>query len=243
MLEVVLCDDDESVIAYCSTFLEKTAQKHGLSMRLRSFHSAVTCLFELDSAVCDVDIFFLDVQMPAMSGLDLAKKLRELGSGAQIVFLSNEPGFVFESFEVQPLYYLVKGKSDSQKFEQVFLRAAQLAKKHKTQTVLFERGSERCSIALDEIVYFEVIKRVVTVHYGKDQTFSFYAKLEDLAASYAGKGFIRIHRAFLVNAAHIRRLAPETIELVGGHSLPLGRTYAKHVRESLSSFLSSGEII
>lgn len=218
--------------------VEALGVRHGIALSARCYPSAEALLFAMEDAPLDVDILYLDVQMKALGGIDAAKKLRAAGCLAQIIFLTNSRESVFDSFDAQPLQYFVKDAFSDEKFEEVFLRAAALCARREAEQLICERGALRQAIPLREIAYFEVIKRIVTVHYSGG-TFDFYSSIDELEERLSAKGFVRAHRAFLVNVARIRRLTPESLLLTDGGEVPLGRTHAKRVRDGLSRFLSS----
>ena len=133
----------------------------------------------------------------------------------------------------------LKGEYALEKFERVFLRGVELSQKRAVQVFHCERGSERRSFSLRDITYFEVTKRIVTLHYSKG-IFEFYSSMEEVEAKLANKGFVRTHRSYLVNVGHIRRLGQEHLELTNGEQVPLGRTYVRQVKERLSHYLTGG---
>jgi len=132
-----------------------------------------------------------------------------------------------------------QGGFTCEKFEQTFLKAVRLARRNTGELFRCERGAECRAIPLRDIVYFEVSKRIVTVHYDSG-AFAFYSSMDELETRLLDKGFVRTHRAFLVSLARIRRMGQETLLLTSGEEVPLGRTHAKKVREVLSRFLSDG---
>ena len=239
MLRIVLCDDDPQVLSQYAAQIEKIAETHRLQVHVTCYSSAEKMFFGLDQLLNQVDIFYLDVQMPGISGIEAAKKLRSRGCRAQIIFLTQVREYVFESFDAMPLQYLIKSSCTDEKFEQVFLHAAELAGQNTGELFNCERGSECLAIPVRDIAYFEIAKRIITVHY-EGGTFEFYSSMEDLEARLLSKGFVRVHRAFLVNLARIRRMGQESIGLTGGYEVPLGRTYAKRVRELFSHYLAAG---
>lgn len=239
LLQVVLCDDDSQILDCFGEQIKQLARKHKQELKLSCYTSAQAMLFAAEDLLKDADIFYLDVQMKPIGGIDAARQLRALGySAAQLIFLTNAPEYVFDSFDVSPLQYLVKGSFTPEKFEQVFLRAMQLCQHKSSEQLLCERGSDRRAIPLHEISYFEVRKRIVTVYYDGGE-FAFYSSIDELEQRLQGKGFVRPHRSFLVCVARIRRLGQDTLELTGGTQIPLGRTHAKNVKERLSSYLAN----
>lgn len=241
MLHVVLCDDDSEILDNYKSMLNELAKKHELELATRCFSSAEAMLFALEDN-WHTDIIYLDVQMYAINGVEAAKRLRAMGNHAQIIFLTNSREYVFESFDAAPLQYLIKGGFSDEKFEQVFLKAVQLSSQNTGELFECVRGSERLAIPIRQIAYFEVTKRIITVHYDNGE-YEFYSSMDELENRLLKKGFVRSHRAFLVNVSHIRRLGQEELELTGGERVPLGRTHVKQVKQELSRFLSSGGMI
>lgn len=241
MLQVKLCDDDEEILAGYARLIEGIAEKNGLEVQLRQFTNAQALLFAMEDAIAETDIVYLDVQMPGVNGVEAAKQLRALGCGAQIIFLTNSREYVFDSFDAAPLQYLLKDDVPFAKFEEVFLRAASLSQKREAELFHCERGAQSRAIPIPDITYFEVAKRIVTVHYDGG-VFEFYSSMDELEKVLLQKGFVRTHRAFLVNVSRIRRLEQETVGLTSGEEVPLGRTHVKQVKEMLSQFLSGGGV-
>lgn len=239
MLDIVLCDDDPAVLAQCRERLDLLAKKHDIALQLRGFASAEQLLFALEESPLQPDILYLDVQMGGQTGIEAAKRLRAAGCRAQIIFLTNAREYVFESFDAAPLQYLLKGELTDAKFAEVFLRAAKLAAQTPDELFEWMHGAQRQTLPLREIVYFEVRKRIITLHVAADAQ-DFYSSMEELEERLTPRGFVRTHRAYLVNVAHIRRLGQEELLLSTGETLPLGRTYSKGVRETLSRFLAAG---
>lgn len=240
MLNAILCDDDSEILEIYQTMLKQIAKKHQLDLSVRCFGSAQAMLFALEDSG-QADMIYLDVQMDGMNGIEAAKKLRAMGSQAQIIFLTNSKEYVFESFDAAPLQYLLKGKFPIKKFEEVFLKAAQLSKQNEGELFECVRGADRVTIPVRRISYFEVAKRIITVHYGT-KSYDFYSSMDELENRLLQKGFVRTHRSFLVNLAHIRRLGQDELELTGGEHIPLGRTHVKKVKQVFSKFLSNGVI-
>ena len=240
MLQVAICDDDRSALERYAAQLERLAAQEQLGMRLTTFPSGEALLFALEDLDWRLDVLYLDVQMPGLSGIETARRLRAMGCEAQILFLTNSREEVFESFDVRPLQYRLKGELSMEKFRTSFARAVQLCGRQRETLFVCERGAERRAIPFQEISYFEVTKRIVTVHY-TGGSFAFYSSMGELEKRLPPGAFVRTHRAFFVSLAKIRRLDQESLGLTSGESLPLGRTYVKQVREQLSRYLSGGE--
>lgn len=185
-----------------------------------------------------VDVLFLDVDMPGLSGLELR---RQLGKNQVCIFITSYADHALEGFELAALDYLVK-PVDQQRFAdsmerlQEYLNAGRLASLYSLQTgqktISLKDGHEQIQIRMDEIIYLEALKdytRVVTA--GKK--FCVLHLLGSLLEDPAFAGFIRIHRSYAVPIQRISALTPREVKL-DSVTLPLGRTFKAAVAQALN---------
>jgi DNA-binding LytR/AlgR family response regulator len=121
-MRIAICDDEEKV-------REILLRKVGAAFPedpIDTFSSGE----ELLKASEVPDILLLDIKMPGISGMEVAKALRERADKTVIIFITGEEQYVFDSFEVQAFHYLVKPFSD-QKLEEVLNKAKELITKEK----------------------------------------------------------------------------------------------------------------
>lgn len=235
MLHVYLCDDNPVILeAYAST-LRSIASAYNFEINIMSFQSGAQLLFYYEEAADQPDIIFLDIIMKGENGLDTAKKLREMNCFSELIFLTGNPEYVFDSFEVSPSNYIVKNQISDKKFEEIFLKAASIANKKTKSLFHCENGSVRKSIFISSISHFEINNRIVTVHYDKT-TFEFYSTLDEIEKKLNQPSFLRVHRSFLVNMHYIEDMKRNEIELKNGIMVPVGVTYAKKVKENLNHY-------
>ena len=95
-------------------------------------------------------------------------------------------------------------------------------------------AGETRSIPLNNIHYFEVVQRIITVHYG-GETFEFYSTMGKLENLLTKKGFARIHRAYIAALRHIASMKNNEVVMRDGTRLPVGRTYSKSLRKKMRS--------
>jgi DNA-binding LytR/AlgR family response regulator len=218
------------------------AATHQFELSLHAFSSGEALLFHLEESPNQADIIYLDILMEAINGIETARQLRKLGCQAEIIFLTSSGDFVFESFDIAPVHYLRKELTSRSQFEQVFLRAVSLVKKKETELFFFSSSAAKQCIPLHEISYFEVWKRVLMIHGPKDGVVEFYGRMEHVEEELADKGFLRIHRSYLVNMTYIRSFMSQRVELKTGASLPVGVTYAPSVKKAFSHYLTRSHI-
>lgn len=173
------------------------------------------------------DVLFLDIMMPEIDGISLARELRELDDDMLIVFITSKIEFMQTGYEVKAFRYLLKDQIDTglpkiwKDIEKELLDRADTY-----FTYEFERKTYRYPCR--DILYLESNLRRIILHTNRD-TATLYGKLDDLAIKYPM--FVRIHKSFLVNRRHIRSISAGMVVLSNGDVLPISRKYADSLEE------------
>lgn len=173
------------------------------------------------------DVLFLDIMMPEIDGISLARELRELDEDMLIVFITSKIEFMQTGYEVKAFRYLLKDQIDTglpkiwKDIEKELLDRADTY-----FTYEFERKTYRYPCR--DILYLESNLRRIILHTSRD-TAALYGKLDDLAIKYPM--FVRVHKSFLVNRRHIRSISAGMVVLSNGDVLPISRKYADSLEE------------
>jgi DNA-binding LytR/AlgR family response regulator len=142
---------------------------------------------------------------------------------------------MLDGYDVEAMYYIVKGQTDEEKLEEIFEKAVRHGKDRDVELLSLSCAGDHRNVPVRDILYFEVKQRIVTVHYFKDQQeaqFEFYSTLSKLDELLYGKGFLRIHASYLVATKFIYKRTQREIELVNGDRLPVGRSYQTKVEQA-----------
>lgn len=187
-----------------------------------------------------VDLLFLDIQMPQMTGLEL---LRSLPQKPKVIITSAFREYAVEGFELDVIDYVVKPVSPERLFKVIskFYQRSNLpvinlptqAPQPIEEPHLFVKEDRKLvKVFLNDILYLESLRdyvRIKTPHKQviTKQTISYYEeRLMD-------EQFIRIHRSFIVASPKVECITENNIGLLGGHSLPIGKSYKQLVFEKL----------
>lgn len=239
MITVILCDDNEILLTRYQTKLSNLAKAYQEEVRFLIFTSGESLLFQLSEHPNEADIIFLDILMNRLNGIETAKKLRSMGCISEIIFLTSSEEFVFDSFDVSPLHYILKGSpTEDQKLDEIFAVAIALTKEKETDVFLLESSGQKKKIPLHKISYFEIRGRIMTIHFGTE-SLDFYAGMDAVAESLQKKRFVRCHKSYLVNLKYIDTIQKNGIVLVNGVEIPLGSSYARDVKLAFSKNLSA----
>lgn len=236
-MEILICDSDPNSVEHCKKQIAFFAKKNDIIANIQTTHSGSSVLLFQDTKYAKLDLIYLDQYLPGMSGIETAFQLRKNGLMADIVFYTENDLHAVDGYDVEALHYLVKDQATSDKFEEVFLKAARRADARSTDVLALSCAGEHRNILLKNIYYFDVDKRILTVHYKKEsqmETFSFYSSLSKIEEALFGKGFLRIHSSFLVSEQYIFKCMAHDVELFSGERLPIGKSYRTNIKDFLS---------
>lgn len=231
-MHILICDDDKQYAMRCRERLMLLAEKHKMIVRIDIVDSGENLLFFKDTKFASADLIYLDWHMQKQTGMEVARELRKKGLMADIVFYTIDDSHAIDGYDVEALHYIVKERTTDEKFEEIFLKAAERSRQRHEEVLLLSCGGEHRNIALKNVLYFEVKNRIVTVHYLEDEeilTFEFYSTLSKIEESLHGEGFLRIHGSYLVAERYIQKKNTQQVVMSSGEILPVGKTYRKNL--------------
>ncbi|OLR56111.1 hypothetical protein BHK98_08560 [Hornefia porci] len=231
-MRIAICDDEVTAIEAYTRDLQQVCRDNDIEADFTKYKSGDQLLFFTEDVVRDTDILFLDVGMPGTNGIETARKLRENGYEGEIIFLTSSREAVFYAFDVRATNYLVKEMASEKRLREVFLRAVESAREKRSEYLLLTGIGEYRNIRIDEIRYFEVSQKIVTVYY-RDTNFEFVSTIGKLENLLFSRGFVRISRSCIVAARYVESFAYEKVTMTTGESLPVGRKYYKELKKTM----------
>ena len=214
---IAICDDVEIDRENLGGLVLRWAEASGNRVRVDGFPSAESFLFAYAEKK-DYDILLLDIEMGAMDGVTMAKRLRRENDTVQIVFITGYSDYIAEGYDVAALHYLMKPVGEEKLFSVLDRAAERLAKNERVLNL--ELGGEMARVPVYQIRYAEVLGNYVTVHAQTDYTVKMtLGRLEEQL----DERFYRVGRSALVNLTQISRVTRSQIVLAGGDTVPLPR--------------------
>lgn len=223
-MNIFICDSCVEQATICANKLLQLARKADIPLMTKVFLSGDALLFEAEPLLAQIDLIYLAVMIADGNGLQIADKLREMGYWGDIVFYTMDPSRAIEGYDVSALHYLIKDSTSDAKFEEVFHRALRRKERREQEMLILTCAGDSRYIPLQDIYYFEVNLRIITVHYRQD-SFEFYSTMAQMEEQLYDKGFVRIHKSFLVNIRWIRSVNNNQVVLDTGDVLPVGKKY------------------
>ena len=228
-MRVFICIPDAEEQSFCRKRIYLLSKMDNIELTIHEVNAAEICERHFDFIdFDDSDLIYIGVDSN-FNGISIAKSIRKAGINAVIVFFTRYKEAVFDAFDVEALHYLVDGKTSVAKFDEVFRKAVSRAESRVQASIVLNCAGEQRKIIISQIYYFEVFNRIVTVHY-RDGSFEFYSTLSRLEDSLARRGFVRVHRAYLVSERYIASIKQKEITLLNGTTIPIGGKYLNNIQ-------------
>jgi len=180
----------------------------------------------------EVDVMFLDIRMPEVSGIDF---LRSLKKPPLVVFTTAFSEYAVEAFQLHAVDYLLKPITVERFGESIARIEAMLdvkAEGPRSADHFFVRQDSRMvKLMFDDILYIEALKDFSKIHL-RTKKMLLSAHLKLLEAQLPSTRFLRVHRSYIVSLAAITAVQGATVE-IGTVSIPVGTTYRDQLMNAL----------
>lgn len=235
-MKIAICDDEMYFIDALCHLLEQWAKERGIQLILYRFTNGDD-LIAAHQSKC-MDLIFLDIIMPLLSGMDAARELRNTNQNVPIVFLTSSREFAVDSYEVKALNYLIKPVDQTKLFLTLddFLKTFSLPKAFFTA----KTADGFCRIEIAEVDYLEAQNKQVLVHLSDDRTITIRELFSKCAEVFSPEnGFCCCHRSYIVNLSNVEQFSKTEVTTIYNAVIPISRnnytafkeTYFNHMFE------------
>jgi len=182
------------------------------------------------------DLIFCDIQMPAMTGINLVKSLQQ---NTMVIFTTAFSEYAAVSYELNAIDYLLK-PINQKRFTQAINKAQEyfdhISKKDQTATKsIFVRADfSLVKIPLADILYIEGLADYLKIHIKDRKTIMARMPMKDMMEKLPSADFVRVHRSFILPFSKIEAVRGTTI-FIGNNEFPIGRTYTDEFFSRYSS--------
>ncbi|MBO3116053.1 response regulator [Winogradskyella sp. DF17] len=209
--------------------LKQYIQDVGYLTLVGTYSNAIEAMSEIDRL--EVQLIFLDIHLPKISGLDF---LKTLNNSPQIILTTAFSEYALESYEFNVVDYLLKPFS----FQRFLKALSKLKTFHTiekkdlvvkedvsvTKDIFFKSGYDYIRLILDEVNFIKSDLEYTEIHV-KDKKYISTESLAHWAKELQAMGFIRVHKSYLINTSKILKLSGSMIYLDSGDIIPLGRAF------------------
>lgn len=233
-MRFTVCDDEEKFRVQARDMIDKLAGSLDVIVDVYEDGRALLDAFDKNP----YDVLFLDIEMPAMDGITLARKLRERSDNIYIVFLTGHVEYALEGYEVNALRYLTKPVQED-KLREV-IRFVMDKNTSKRQVMIKEDGEEML-LNVADIIYLEAQNQYVMIYTTEGEHLIRY-NISDFEEKLKNDGFFRCHRGYLISLAKVKKLVKSDVLMEGpdgDRSIPVSRSNVKPLKEALYSYVEN----
>lgn len=230
MIRCLIVDDEPIAIRVLETHLAK----------MPDVEIAATCTNAFDALRTirsgAVDLVFLDIEMPELTGIDLVEALER---PPRFVFTTAHRDYALQGFELDAVDYLLKPIGFPrllralEKYRRLRQASASEGKETDAPVLNIRVNRRTVRVALSEIRYIESLSDYVKIHTA-ETTHTSKERISDLDEQLTPHGFLRIHRSFLIAVRHVDAFTSKEVQ-IAGQVLPVSRTYREQVLARLRS--------
>jgi len=226
----IAVDDEPLALELMETYI---SQVPGLELK-ETFTDAISAWGYLQRN--PIDLIFLDIQMPDITGIQLARSLNR--RQPMVIFTTAYSKYAVDGFNVDAVDYLLKPFEFSR-----FLEAIKKAKEYKDlhdaganatedPAIFVKSDYQNLRISTKDILYIEGFDDYIRIHLDNGKSIFTLMSLKSILEKLPENEFIRIHRSYIVSIRKIQRIYNQMV-LLGEKELPIGKSYVDTVKSLL----------
>jgi DNA-binding LytR/AlgR family response regulator len=222
-MNCIIVDDDKLSCKIVEGYVNKTS-----ALTLIGIYSDSVEARNILTKRHDIDLIFLDIEMPEMNGFDF---INSLEYPPNIVIISAAEEYALKAFDFNVVDYLLKPITYGRFCKAIDKTVRYFARKEVSNTgdeeIFIKKGSSLVKLKLRDIIYIEALENYVTLNTNDDK-FTIHFTMKAIENQLPSGVFIRVHRSFIINKNQIQTIKENTLDLkIGGTliSIPVGKSF------------------
>lgn len=230
---IAVVDDQSDVLDNICQYIAKFYYKRGIPSQIDPFEKSELLLYEIDENML-YDIYFLDIEMPEINGLELARHIRSVDNDGYIVFITSHMKFVLNGYD----YYAYQFISKDNIYKKLESTLDSIQKRLEIDTEKYYQicTNYRYEKILYKDLYYIYKEEKNSVFVTKSGNIIIRETLKNIYKSLDSKEFIFVDRGYIVNIVHIMRLSQNLIFLRNNQRLKVSRTYSDKVKDCIHEY-------
>ena len=232
-IKIAVVEDSADDLSNCLSLLNRYSKEKNISFDIQTFASGDAFLMRFKS---QYDFIILDINLSAMNGIDVARKIREKDEEVIIMFATNLAKYATNGYEVDAIDYVLKPLSYASFYLRLERVMKKLGKKNDNFIVVPNEGGFN-KIETNNILYVEVISHDIIFHLKDNQEITTTGTLKKFEEQLRKQWFIRCNSCYLVNAHNIKRVEKLDIQLANDEIIAISHPKKKGFMESFKKYI------
>ncbi len=241
MIRIAICDDDEKELSRTKVMSSVYAVRNPeLEIQLYPFQNPVELLKSIRDQQEVYDILLLDIYMPELTGVELARAVRDIDEDCQLIFLTTSVNHAIEAFSLHAAHYLLKPYTAGQ-LEDALAKAIALVQKNKQRNIILKTSSGLRKIDITNIMYTETDKHIQNIYLAENERLQVRISSGDLYAMLsADSRFFKCGSTYIINLARITEITTRLILFDNGSTIPVQRRQYRELLERYTAYSLEG---
>lgn len=240
MIPCLICDDDLTVSNEVNLLINEYNRMNSVSIKCDIFSDPLKAKAAILNGT-SYQLYILDIVMPELTGIELAKEIRKRDSDSIIFFLTSSNEFHSDAFAVEALQYLTKPVSKHDLFR-ILDRSNKLIQKQVSKRLPIQAKGGIYSFPVHEIIYVESHRHVLTFTIKDGQkidSLSGSISLEKVMETLDSPIFYSPYKGYIINFNHVSCLEPSCFIMIDHASIPISKKQYSKVRKDYSEYILS----
>ena len=236
MIKIALCDDETIAIRWLQDAITAAFRDYSKSIQITTFTKGL----ELRSAVLKgslFDVIFLDINMPDINGIFLARHLKDISSNSLVIFVSSQENEVYHSFSASPFRFLPKSRIETDLSSIVHDILLELQKRNSSETITIKYRQAFINLNPYKTLYVESFGKNQIIH-TTSKTIEVNYRLKELQNLLEPFGFLKPHNSFLVNYRFITVIRQTDLLLDNEEIIPISRHRLNDIKQKYLALIS-----
>lgn len=232
---IAVCDDEEIFVENLYTLVTAGANESKIEVVVDKYQDVELLMEQIISGAKPYDLLFLDIDMPKMSGLDAAVKLKENGYDGIFCFVTSLTQHALEAYGLEAIGYLVKPAQYvdvKRKLEKAMIQIRYMrnVKEAEKRYIHITYSNEKIIVDTENVLYVEKRRNQCVIHL-EDRELICYEPLKQIYERLNREKFCYAHQGYVVNFDKIKDVHSNFIALGAGREIPVSRKYQPGLRE------------
>ena len=217
-MNIAIVDDDRTELDYITSCLTRFAEETNEKFDITSFANGVVFLEKFSS---QYDLILMDIDMPELSGIDTAKRLRAIDSDVVLMFVTNMPQYALAGYEVDAIDYLIKPLVYAD-FALKLKKAMRFVSQNiNDKTIVLHTAEGIVTVPISEILYVES-ELHYCIYHTIDSTYRVRESMTATEEKLSNFYFARCNSSYLVGLKHVKAIVKDDV-VVGADKLKISR--------------------
>ena len=238
MINVAIVEDSDSDSILIENYIQRYSQQKKVEFNIKRFDEAISFLSEYREGY---DIIFMDIELPNINGLEVAKKIRRIDKQVILIFVTNMAQYAVRGYEVDALDFIVKPVNYAV-LNQKIDKSLKIIKVNQDDELVISRSQGFIRVLISEILYLEVTGHKIHYH-TIEETIVATGSLTEYEKRLKNKNFMRCNNCYFVNPRYIKSIYGMTITMKNDDELLISHPKKKKFLKELADWLGQGNFV